>query len=87
MIATLDTPVSSAELNAFYGIEIEDTSAANGVLRALRALSPSQLTPVVASVIAASFASQLSASNHAHTDNTQAAIERLDDAQTFLIGD
>ncbi len=87
MIATLDTPATTTELTAFYGVEQEDTSAANGVLRALRALSPSDLTPMVAGVIAACFASQLSASNHAHIEATQSAIEYLDDAQSLLVGE
>lgn len=81
--------VTDKELDAFYGVAIDDTSVANPAIRAIRAIraiGASDMTPMVAAVITAALASQISKSNHSHFESTHSAIEYLDDASTVLMG-
>lgn len=81
-----DTPVTDKQLDQFYGVAIDDTSVANPAIRAIRAIGASDMTPMVAAVITAALASQISKSNHSHFESTHSAIEYLDDASTVLMG-
>ena len=76
---------TDAQLDAFYGIPVEDTtSAANGVRNAIRAIRDYDMTEAVVAAILQTLTARLANGNSSHTDSTQAAIEFMDDAIQVL---
>ena len=64
---------------------IEDTSAADAAIAAIKGITQSLFSERVCAAIACALASKVSESNWSHTDTADAAIEALDELHDELV--